>query len=65
MHIYVVSENIPCTKTPINFPDVSIFLQKPVFFLKKSAFTQRISMRAVFEVFSPVFSFCKLKGYFY
>ena len=36
---------------PLNFADVSIFVQKLAFFLQKSAFTQSNIMRAVLENF--------------
>ena len=35
-----------------------------IFFCKNSTFTQSNSMRAVIEIFSSVFSFCKVKDYY-
>ena len=48
---------------------VRIMLETPnfvrkYFFGKNSTFTQSNSVRAVLEIFSSVFNFCKMKGYY-
>ena len=43
----------------------AFFWQKFCLFCKKSNFTQSNSVRAVLEIFSSVFRFCKKKGYYY
>ena len=50
---------------PVNFADISVFFfcKKSAFFGKNSIFTQGNSVRVVLEIFSSVFSFCKIKGY--
>ena len=48
----------------LNFADVSIFCKKSVFFGQNSTFTQSNSVRVVLEIFSSVFSFCKIKSYY-
>ena len=49
---------------PLDFADVSILCAKISIVAKNSTFTQINSMGAVLELFSSVFSFCKVKGYY-
>ena len=62
-HTYVVSENIPCsTKAFLILLISAFFCKKSTFFEKNSTFTENDSVIAVLEIFSSVFSFCKMKG---
>ena len=48
----------------LNFADASIFLQIYSVFQKIVPVLKSNSMRAVLEIFSSVFSWCKMKGYY-
>ena len=63
-HIFSFRKYAFQCQQPLNFADVSIFCRKSVFFCKNSTFTQSNNMRAVLEIFSSVFSFCKINGYY-
>ena len=43
----------------------AFFCKKSAFVCKNSTFTQSNSMKAVLEIFSSPFRFCKIKGYCY
>ena len=54
--------NIPFSaQAPLILLMSAFFAKNQRFLFKKSTFTQRNSMRAVLEIFSSVFSYCKKK----
>ena len=63
-HPYTVLENIPfSTKTLLILLISAFFVKNWAFFCKNSTFSQSNSVGAVLDIFSSVFSFCKIKGY--
>ena len=63
-HEYMLSENIPFSTKNLFILLMSAILQNISIFWQKSTFTQSNGVRAVFGIFSSVFRFCNLKGYF-
>ena len=65
IHTYVVAENIPFSTNVLLILLMSVFFCKKIsIFGENSTFTQSNIMRAVLEIFSSFFSFCKIKGYY-
>ena len=63
-HPYTVLENITfSTKTLLILLIPAFFVKNWAFFCKTSTFSQSNSVGAVLDIFSSVFSFCKIKGY--
>ena len=62
-HPYTVLENMPfSTKTLLILLISASFVKNWVFFCINSTFSQSNSVGAVLDIFSSVFSFCKIKG---
>ena len=66
-YAHVVSEKIPfITKTPLILLIPAIFFcKKPAFFVKNKTLLKGIARELYLKFFNSVFSFCKMKGYFY
>ena len=66
-YAHVVSEKIPfITKTPlILLISAFFFCKKPAFFVKNKTLLKGIARELCLRFFNSVFSFCKMKGYFY
>ena len=61
-YTYVVLENIPfSTKTPLILLTSAFFCKNSTFLGENSTFIQSNNVRVVLEIFSSVFSFCKIK----